>query len=158
MHSYSLSLYLYLSLPAVEALEHLQRTNDPAIQIDFVTKILVTPERPQDVLQISLLYPLLLIIKDLCVSSNLDHSVTGFTFLTRLLTVFGVTIRTNARIRSVASKDEKDDKSDKTRAECVRIHSFLLTMKKQVRVESLVREKKRGKVAKDVVEAYKLLN
>ena len=141
----------------MEALEHLQRTNDSMIQIDFVTKILMNPERPQDILQISLLYPLLLIIKDLCISSNLDHSVTGFTFLARLLTSFGVTIRTNAKVRSV-SGGGKDEKDDKNRSECVRLHSFLLTMKKQVKVESLVREKKRGKAAKDVVEAYKLLN
>ena len=148
------------SLCSVEALEHLQRTNDPALSIAFVTKILVDPERPQDILQFPALHPLLHIIKDLCISSNIDESVTGLNFLTRLITVFGVSIRTNARVRSggVIPKEEKDEKSEKNRSECVRLHSSLLTLKRTVKAESLVREKRRGKAAKDLLEAYKLLN
>jgi hypothetical protein len=49
-----------------------------------------------------------------------------------------------------------EDKEDRiARVECGRIHSSLVSLKKQLKLEVVVRDRKKGKVAKDVAEAYK---
>ena len=96
--------------------------------------------------------PLLSIIRDLCQNSDTETSVFGLSALATFLNTFGTHIKQNMRVKGREEKEERI-----VRVECGRVHSSLLGLKRQLRVDDMAKEKRRGRGAREVLEAYKIL-